>query len=443
MGYPQTFPVRPPRSWLGPILATLLILAVLISVGGAAGTVIAAGAGVSDSTAVFVEQTRQDVRDAAVRSLLDRRATAVREKNKTAFLADVDRADPTFVTSQEQEYANLTALPLVEFRYELADRANYDALVAPALRQRYHSVVHGAGVDLLYRIDGLDDKPVAAPWAPVFALADGVWRLVGDVTSAKGLPLGANGQPWDGGPIVVARSARVVAILSANDSGRSAALLRMAETALDRVAAVRNGGWAGKVLVTAVQDTKVFQTYFGESPDRINEVAAIAVPYFSEVPAWHSRATYAAHRVVFNPQQLGVAGDAELLHDLTHEFTHAATGPVTSGATPLWLVEGFAEYVAFKPEQVRASWLRKELAAVPAGLPANGTFYSDALNYVAAWQACRMIAERYGEAKLMALYEAFREDPSVESAVKRTLGVDQATLTRQVNDHLDQLRAST
>ena len=86
----------------------------------------------------------------------------------------------------------------------------------------------------------------------------GAWHLP--------LPLGVNGQPWDASPITVARSTRVVAVMSAEDGARAPALLKMAESALDRVAAVRPNGWAGKIFITAVQDSGIFDTYFADSP---------------------------------------------------------------------------------------------------------------------------------------------------------------------------------
>src|SRR5262249_54395146 len=209
-----------------------------------------------------------------------------------AFLTDVDTADASFVHKQEQEYANLAKLPFTEFRYELEPTTHYESLVDSQLRTRYHSLVNAPGVTVLYRLEGLDTQGVAAPWAPVMALRGKHWVLVAEL-SDKNLPTGAGGQPWDAGPITLVRSTRVLAVLSAEDAGRSDRLLRMAELALDRVAAVRPSGWAGKILVTAVQEKRIFETYFADSPDRVTQVAAIAVPYYNQVPAWHSTPKYA------------------------------------------------------------------------------------------------------------------------------------------------------
>lgn len=435
-GYPLPLPPRPRRSWLTSILAALLALAGAVTVGGGATAIATTRAGGGATHVTFVGDLGGQARRSALTALLDRRAKAVRDHDRRAFLAEVDSADPAFRRQQAQQFDNLTRLPLADLRYALEDTTRYDPLIPDAVRSRYHGAVQAAAVTVLYRIDGIDTAPVAAPWVPIFGLVGGAWRLAGVVRDAS-LPTGANGQAWETDEIAVVRSARVVLVLSAGDAARAPDLLRMAEAALDRVAAVRRGGWAGKVLITAVQDPRLFTTYFADSPDHVAEVAAIAVPYYAQVRAWHSSPEYVATRVVFNPHEFA-ADPAELAHDLTHEFTHAAMGAQTTDYTPLWLVEGFAEYVAYKSEGVSAAFVKRSLEGLPAptGLPPTN-FYADPRNYVLGWLACRMIAERYGEAKLIALYEGSRNG----SAIKQVLGVDASDLAGQFVSYVAKARA--
>lgn len=440
--HPVALPSRPRRSWLIPVLSTLLVLTALIAVGGGATAVSAAGGGAAGGGARFVAEQRADVRDQALRSLLERRAKAVHDKDRAAFLADVDGHDTAFVRRQTQEFDNLTKLPLAEFRYQLQETSSYGDLVPPAVRSRFDEVVRAVGVTILYRIDGIDSEPVAAPWVPVFGAAAGRWRLAAVAGDAR-LPTGTNGQAWDAGPIAIARSARVVLVLSADDAGRAAEMLDMAEDGLDHVAAVRRGAWAGKVLITAVQDAKLFTTYFGQSPDRIDSFAAIAVPYYAGIPDWGAKRTYAATRIVFNPHEFG-ADPEELAHDLTHEFAHAAMGPVTSDDTPLWVVEGYAEYVAFKPRDISGSYARRSLEGFPTGSqPPGADFYADGRNYVLGWLACRMIAQRYGEAKLTALYEYFTTHSRVDEALRQVLGVEQSAFDAQYVSYVEKARTGS
>lgn len=440
--YSAHLPERPRRTWQWPILTALLVISALVALCGAGAAVAAARQGSEPVSVTFVGQMAPQARDRALQAILDRRAAAVKAHDKAAFMADVDSTDAAFARIQEQEFDNLGKLPFGQFKYTLETNNNYDALVDAQLRARFHTLVRAPAVSVLYQLQGLDSQSVAAPWTPVLGLRGDRWLLAAEL-SDKNLPTGAGGQPWDGGPITLVRSNRVLAVLSAEDGGRSERLLKMAELSLDRVAAVRKGGWAGKILVTAVQDRKIFDAYFADSPDRVAQVAAIAVPYYTQVPAWHAEPEYAATRVVFNPDQL-TADENELFHDLTHEFTHAAMGPVTTGFTPSWLVEGLAEYVPFKTEKVPSSYLHRVLDGLKTdALPEDDKFYDEPRNYILAWLACRLIAERFGEAKLLTLYEAFRNTPAQFTVLPQVLGISLDAFTAMWSSYVTRARTST
>jgi hypothetical protein len=278
---------------------------------------------------------------------------------------------------------------------------------------------------------------VGVPWAPVLAVVEGRWLIVGEVVD-KSLPSGIGGQPWDAGPVTVASSRRVTGVFSASkdDAGR---VLKLAEQALDRVAAVRPGGWIGKVFVVAVRDRGVFDAYF-DNAERVGQVAAIAVPHYADVHGWRSSAPYVATRIIFNPNEL-TENSVQLGDDLTHEFTHAAMAPVTTGWTPTWLVEGFAEYVSYKGIQISQTALRRALRGVATtDLTTGAKFYDEPMNYLIAWLACRMISERFGQPKLIALYEAFQTTSSEDVAIGRVLGISRADLVKQWQEYVAKQR---
>jgi hypothetical protein len=429
--------------WLPAVAAVVAVLAFL-GVGGAASVAVRdAGrpgavrvlAGPANAPAGTVPGSS---RDQALDALLGRRASALAAKNAGAFLADVERSDDEFLKKQQTIFDNMTKLPLLDVRYKLNTSAGYDSEISAAIRNKYGNEVRAAAVTVSYRIEGVDDRPVAVPWVPIFALVSGQWRLVGEA-AGKSLPSGVGGQPWDAGPIAVERSARVVGVFSAG-SGDRAKLMRLAEQALDRVARVRPGNWVGKVFVVAVQDRTVFDAYFGAAPERVDQVAAIAVPHYNEVHEWVNSAEYSATRIIFNPDELG-EGSQQLADDLTHEFTHAAMAPVTTGWTPTWLVEGFAEYVSYKGAEIVQSRLRQALRGVATeDLYAGDKFYDEPMNYITAWLACRMIAEKYTEAKLIALYEKFQHTSVEDSVIQEILGVPRAQLVKDWQDYVAKQR---
>jgi hypothetical protein len=445
-GWPPQLPPQPRRSFLWPVLTALLVVSMVLALGGAAAAAWALRGGGDGGETDLVSSTWVDMRPGvggkAIEDLLERHTQAVKKKDLNAWMADVDQSDAAFVKRQKQLFENLVKIPFSDISF---DRTRVPArqlatFLPTQLFDRYHAAVHVEAVTVRHRIEGVDSKTVATPWLPVIALTKGKWLIVGDATG-KDLPLGANGQPWDStGPVAVLRNDRVIAVVSADDAQRGRNLLQMAETSIKHVAEIRPTGWDGKVVFTAVQDKRIFDTYFAESQERIGQVAAIAVPYYNEVGDWANAPAYGATRVVFNPTQL-TAQNEELAHDLTHEFAHAAMGPVTTARTPRWVVEGFAEYVAFKKDDVPAADIRQALGdLVVSTLPTDDQFYSEPRNYIASWLANRMIAEKYGQAKLIAFYEAFQNVAEVESAARAVLGIGVSALEQQWRDYVAQQR---
>ncbi|GAA0724359.1 hypothetical protein Drose_37660 [Dactylosporangium roseum] len=440
--WPPPLPPQPRRSYLWPVLTVLLVVSMVLALGGAATAAWALrddGNGPIASTWVDM---RPDVGGRAIEAVLHRHAEAVRKKDLAAWMADVDQTDAVFAKRQKQLFENLTKMPFAElaFQREAKPPRGSATFLPSQLFDRYHAAVHVEAVTIRHRIEGVDSKPVGTPWLPVFGYTGGKWLIAGDGAGAE-LPTGANGQPWDAaGPVTVKTSDHVVAVLSADDADRAKTLLTLAEDGLRKVATIRPTGWDGKVFLTAIQDKRIFDTYFAESPDRVAQVAAIAVPYYNQVADWATAPAYGTTRVVFNPTELS-AQTEELAHDLTHEFAHAAMGPVTGARTPRWVVEGFAEYVAYKDRKISSNGVRAALGDLVIGaFPTDQQFYNEPRNYVSGWLACRMIAEKYGQAKLIAFYEAFQRMSEVDSVSREVLGVGAAQLETQWRDYVAQQR---
>ncbi|MGW2143757.1 hypothetical protein ACWCOT_05560 [Nonomuraea bangladeshensis] len=122
---------------------------------------------------------------------------------------------------------------------------------------------------------------------------------------------------------------------------------------------------------------------------------------------------------------------------LAHELTHVAAG---TDRLPIWLYEGFADYVGYRdsglPVRTAAAELADEVRAgrLPAALPGPAAFAADgsdparlARAYQEAWLACRFLADRFGEGTLVRLYREARVD-GAERALAG-LGLSTATLT--------------
>jgi hypothetical protein len=440
--FPPYLPVAPPFPAPAPrrtglvlrVALGLLLVAALCC--GLGDTVLFVGGGNGRVTATFADD------EVALTGLLQRRAEAVNKHDEAAFLADVDQSDQHFVERQRTEYQNLVALGLSSFTLTLS-RPNGYAVDDQSLVRRYGGWLREVGVTVRYQVAGLDTVEDAEPWVPIFAMTGGHWLLAGEESAGGSRPLGTGGQPWEARPVTVVKSAHVVAVISKEDADIAPHLLDLAERGVNNVMTVRPGNWPGKLLVVAVTDQKVFDSYFDSSPDKLAQVEAVTIPRYNFVPEWQDTARFTVSRVVFNPAMLGRADD-ELQHTLTHEFTHVAFGPVTSGSTPNWLVEGMAEYVAYATEKVPAYFPGAAARHVASAttLPDDGSFYDSADNYILGWLAVKLIAEKYGRDKAVALYEWFTSHSDEDAGFRAVLGTSREQFIQDWLDYQKKLRST-
>jgi hypothetical protein len=62
-------------------------------------------------------------------------------------------------------------------------------------------------------------------------------------------------------------------------------------------------------------------------------------------------------------------------------------------------------------------------------------------SYEAAWLACRLLAQRYGEQKLIDFYRQADRDSGTDRAFRTVLGTDEPSFTRAWRDYLRRLAA--
>lgn len=153
-----------------------------------------------------------------------------------------------------------------------------------------------------------------------------------------------------------------------------------------------------------------------------------------------------SQRLIIVHKQFAAATAQDQQMVVTHELTHAALAPVTSGRVPSWLTEGVALYVSEddrRPEYAARPTV-PTLAALSAPDAIGRTIGDDqAAAYATASAAAYGIAERYGRERLLALYELFRRpslhgrrgDPRLaERATRRVLGVGLRELQRSLDE---------
>jgi len=196
----------------------------------------------------------------------------------------------------------------------------------------------------------------------------------------------------------------------------------------------------------------------------VESLAAIADAEVRETgPARRVTEVFSQRAVVVWPSfaPLGAGDRARLA---THELTHAALAPTTSGRTPAWLLEGIAMWTSGDRRSADAAQLlagrptagagAAQTAAARRVLNLRSLARPDAIGrlsglrqaaaYAYASAAAFHVAERYGRRRLLALYDAFNDErlsgrPGAaldDRAVRRTLRVSLDRLDRDVHDAL-------
>jgi hypothetical protein len=110
-------------------------------------------------------------------------------------------------------------------------------------------------------------------------------------------------------------------------------------------------------------------------PATDSELVSLVGPAFSDMAGIAIR-DGSGQRVVLNRVRAAALTPLELRVLLRHEITHVATRDLTSDSAPLWLVEGFADWVAFHglglSLRQAAPLLTSSVSAVPTDFSGAG-----------------------------------------------------------------------
>ncbi|MFD4640480.1 hypothetical protein ACFWN2_24405 [Lentzea sp. NPDC058436] len=131
-------------------------------------------------------------------------------------------------------------------------------------------------------------------------------------------------------------------------------------------------------------------------PASDTELVSLVGPAFADMAGVAIR-DGSGQRVVINRVRAAALSDLELGVLLRHEITHVATRDQTSDAAPLWLVEGFADWVAFHGTGLSlrqaAPLLTPDVSALPSDFGGAGRD----LAYQQAYSIMVYLESRLGE----------------------------------------------
>ncbi|GAA1703820.1 hypothetical protein GCM10009765_61320 [Fodinicola feengrottensis] len=404
-----------------------MVIAVQLALG--IGFLVARLSAPVDESSASVEPSYSAQAYAQMQGILTSRGVALTRRSKAAFLAGIDPASTAFRATQERLYDNLGKLPFSTLSYVLDSSQR---LRLPAAAAAHYGAAHTyvGLVQFTSALTGFDLVPSVEVQYLTFVQRGTRWYLAADSDldstdqrTTRGL--------WDLAPIDTLTSENVAVVYAPDQRALAAQCLAAAQRAVRRVAAVWSTGWTHEVVIIVPEPSMVAQ--LTSSGSDLTQIAAMTT---AETTGAGGPPT--GTRVVINPPAFRTLSrfGADVL--LTHEITHVAARRTTSQSTPLWLAEGFADYVGYLSTGLSARSVARELAAdLAAGrplgdLPLQSDFDGSnprlASTYQKAWLACRLIAARAGQAGLIRFYRMVSEagtDPDTATAtgLREVLGM--------------------
>ena len=365
--------------------------------------------------------------------VLDRLVTALRDRDAAAARSLAPAGDTAAADQLADLATNADALRLTDLAARYVGETG-----AVSSEGKWH-----ADVELTWRVAGFDPRPVTSEvevgFVPVGDAGAAISSVGGAVDGAEG---GEGGRTplWLVAPLQVRRTAQTLVAVD----GDAAAADRFARLARRAVPTVRRVlPWPRPRLVVEVPSTtERMEQALGAAEGTYAGVAAVTASVDG------STRPGAPVHVVANPALFAGLDGAAAQLVVSHEATHVATGAATSGSMPMWLLEGFADYVALRDVDLPLSTTAGQVIAQvrrdgpPDHLPGPAEFDASSEGfgaaYEAAWVACRLLARLAGEDALVALHERVQGGEPLGQAMAVT-GYDLAGFTARWQQELEKM----
>jgi hypothetical protein len=411
------------------LAATASVVVIRSERGGSSG----ASAAAAVASPGPLTDAEKEARKAQIDVLLAGRANAVLKGNLRGFLAVVDPKQPQLVARQRVLFTNLRKFGFAKLTYFAAEERQVPELT------KYGPDAFTTRVMMRYQLAGLDAKPVQTDLGYTFVQRAGVWVLVEDSAIDAELSRDGHRQPWDYQEIAVVRRGKVVVVVDKREVALGEKIAKVSQGAVDAVRRHWPRPWSGAVMVVAMAEPRVMSLLWTSGSGSGWTVAAKAVTLYDGEPIGPKTRAPVSSRIVVNP-----AVRKQLTEDLlAHEMTHVATTPIGS-FTPIWLVEGLAEYVRCASIEDDPHWtvdpyrkmVRSKYLPGMKVLPGPAEFdASGDKAYGQSWWITSYLESKLGEKGVASLYTDLAQHNSTATILKKHTGKTQAELIAAVKKY--------
>jgi len=362
-----------------------------------------------------------------LQSLADRWADAVRYGDEAALTSVVDADAAVLLDAEIRRARSLAAVPLADFGYEVGPEPGPD--VPDEMAARYApDPVQARGLYLRYAVAGIDDEPTRRPVTALFVRRPDGWRLADDAPDLPGAVTWRG--PWDHGPRYLAsvdtEGGRSMVIGSPARRDLTDAIADELDSAVDAVSDIWGDRWPQRALVVVTGSREEFTHQVGTRHDG-DHIAAVAVSDAVDP----ERGSATGRRIVFSPDAGGRLTGAGLRAVLRHEMVHVAARTDTVDGSPMWILEGYADYVGYRDSGTDIRRIAPTLASEtlasgpPRALPDDADFASGErarAAYEKAWSLAAFTADEFGTDRLTELYRALARGPIEPDRLDDVLG---------------------
>jgi hypothetical protein len=411
------------------LAATAGVVVIRSERGGSSG----ASAAAAVATPGPLTDAEKEARKAQIDVLLAGRANAVLKGNLRGFLAVVDPKQPQLVARQRVLFTNLRKFGFAKLTYFAAEERQVPELT------KYGPDAFTTRVMMRYQLAGLDTKPVQTDLGYTFVQRSGVWVLVEDSAIDAELSRDGHRQPWDYQEIAVVRRGKVVVVVDKREVALGEKIAKVSQGAVDAVRRHWPRPWNGAVMVVAMAEPRVMSLLWTSGSGSGWTVAAKAVTLYDGEPIGPKTRAPVSSRIVVNP-----AVRKQLTEDLlAHEMTHVATTPIGSN-TPIWLVEGLAEYVRCASIEDDPHWtvdpyrkmVRSKYLPGMKVLPGPAEFdASGDKAYGQSWWITSYLESKLGEKGVASLYTDLAQHNSTATILEKHTGKTPAELVAAVKKY--------
>lgn len=392
------------RGWAAVVLAVAALIGVIA---GSLPTSTPRTSGALSSHRPGQASSPAAVREQDVAGLLRKRAMALRNRDITTFMSTVDPlSTPDFQGRQRRMFDNLAGVPLSEWTYQIRTGTWKNPSAPPRLLAPADEI-YSPPVDLRYGLAGVDVVPTSRETGLMFTRRGASWYVADEGDGNPDDQRSWRG-PWDFGPSTVMRTATGLVIGHQGNRDLAQRVTRALDASVGAVTQVWGPQWTRRVAILLPDSQLELQAMVG--PEfAVDGIAAVAVADRVDTDSRRVEGP----RIVLNPKTSSQLPDSALEVVLRHEITHIASRADTVDGAPMWLLEGFADYVGYRnsgiaPADIAPDLIRQFRQHKPATLPPDVDFHLSGrtldLAYQQSWSMVDFLARHWGQQRVVEFY---------------------------------------